>query len=242
MGRKWTPEQKKASSERAKAAIAAKNAQQEDAPAQETAVAVADAPFDGQCIYCSLEFKTQDNLFKHQQAMHGGDMPQAEPVMPPDAEKLAAGSTVRSRNIDGTPGIPLKTHWPKAMLEKGWECDDSGDRVSDQGGWRYIPDDPDDIDPRCHRCGGPMHKLSQMVWYDVPDNAPPVVVWQGLTYHLARGEENHLPDIIVGQIRQAMNATKAAIVKPSSQVAEGEVGRLNMTGFLPDLETEEATA
>lgn len=243
-GQKWTPEQRKAASDRAKAAIAAKASEPTDRLEAMAAIddIIRDAePFDGQCIYCSLEFKTEENLFKHQQAMHGGDMPQDEPVLPIGADKLPAGSTVRTRNVDGSAGIPLKTHWPKAMLENGWECDDPGDRVPDQGGWRYIPAEGE-LDPRCQRCGGPMHKLSQMIWYDVPTNAPPVVVWQGLTYHMALGEENHLPDIIVGQIRQSMNATKAAVIKPSSQVADGEVGRLNMTGFLPDLETEEATA
>lgn len=250
MAKEKTPEQRAAMLEnlrKAREARTAKAAQERELPTlEEVEEIVAEfraeqQPFDGQCIYCSLEFKSPENLFRHQSAMHKGEAPTAEPTLPAGAEKLPAGSIVRTRNIDGTPGIPMKTHWPKAMLENGWECDDPRDRVDGQGGWRYIPTEDDSDPPLCHRCGGSMHKLSHMEWYEAPENAPPVVVFQGLTYHIARGEQNHIPDIIAGQIRQAMADTRAAELPLRTALADGSAGRLNMTGFIEPIE-EEATA
>jgi len=201
--------------------------------AMQGGVAVAEPVTEKQCLYCGLRFDS-DILAEHQRLMHKGDMPTEIAELPKGSDKLAAGAILRAGASATSDGIPLKTPHSKRLLEHGWECDDPGDRVMEEGGWRYIPDPGAEMPPKCQRCGGPMHKISRLDWVYIPDNAPHNVTYQGQRYDLAVGEQNYLPDVITSLLFESIAATKAAIVPPISQVAAGQPGRLNRTGFIAD--------
>ena len=190
-----------------------------------------------QCVYCGQRFDS-DILAEHQLLMHKGDMPTEPVALPPGASKLGPGSIIRAGQSETSAGIPFKIPWSKDILEHGWMCDNPSDRVTEEGGWCYIPEESAELPPLCLRCGGPMHKLSTRVEWDAPSDAPRSATWNGLTYWIAPGELNYLPDTIVGVIRASNIASRAAIIKPSSQVAPGEIGRLIAVGLLPSIEDD----
>ena len=230
MGKKWTEEQKQAS--RDAYALRVAYAQSGGVTVAEQPQLVAEPVTEKQCIYCGTRFDS-DLLAEHQFLMHKGDMPTEEVALPAGAEKLGAGATVRAGISATSAGIPMKTPWSKQLLENGWECDDPADRVMEEGGWRYIPDEGDDA-PLCLRCGGTMHKLSEMQWYDVPENGPPFATFQKLNYALSRGEPNRLPSAIVNIVRDSMAATKAGLLPMMSTQPVGLAGQLVQTGYISD--------
>lgn len=199
----------------------------------EPSVDIPEAVTEKQCVYCGNRFDS-DILAQHQLLMHKGDMPTEEVQLPKGAEKLGAGSTIRAGQSSTTAGVPIKVGWSKRLLEEGVECNDSGCKVTDEGGWRFIPEEGMPVPALCFRCGGPTHQISEMVEWDAPENSPHTASFQNLFYTIAAGETNRLPAVIRDIARESIASTRAAVIPPISQVAQGQTGRLSRVGWIDD--------